>query len=79
MDIHRGVSQPDPEQLQALIEHQHQVEHQLMAARERERREVLALAPILCSCERRFTPGSASWNGCLVHGEFLILPDGRIL
>jgi hypothetical protein len=70
---------PDPDQLAAMMAQRERVEHEMARLQLAERAANLAWGAILCSCEHRFTPGRPAWADCLVHGMFVIRPDGTIL
>lgn len=56
-------------------------EHQRLAGEMQasDRRDVIRLAAILCSCDHRYAPGLPSIYGCMVHGAFMITADGDVL
>lgn len=74
-----GENYTDPPVLAQMLARAHEIEQLMIEQQMADRRTVLAWAPILCSCERRYVPGSPSWADCLVHGVFLIHPDGTTL
>ena len=69
----------DPAQLAAMLTRAHEVEALMIEQQMADRRRVLAWAAILCSCERKYTPGRPAAADCIVHGTFIVHPDGTTL
>jgi hypothetical protein len=70
---------PGPEQVEQMLAEQQRLTHMMIEQQLADRRRVLAWSAILCSCDQRYVPGTPSWADCLVHGVFLVHPDGTIL
>jgi hypothetical protein len=77
--------QPDASrEQQALQAHARRVQAETTRLEQAERRTVLLYAWLYCRCNRRFT-----WNdgesaqppqaGCIVHGQFMITPEGEFI
>jgi hypothetical protein len=64
---------PDDAQMAAMAAHARDCHERALAVETELRTTRLRFAPMLCTCSRG-DPGE-----CLVHGQFLILPDGRVL
>lgn len=70
---------PDPARLAQLLAERERVEQMMTELQLAERRQNLAWAPILCSCERRYQPGEPGMGGCIIYGMIVMRPDGTIL
>jgi hypothetical protein len=74
-----GENYTDPALLAQMLARAREIESMMVEQQMTDRRTVLAWAPILCSCERRYVPGTPSWASCIVHGVFVVHPDGTTL
>lgn len=69
-----AAPEPDPEQQKAIDDYRAAVQ----AAQVAERELVTGRwACLYCTCALRRRPAQGAQEGCLVHGGFLLTPDGR--
>jgi hypothetical protein len=69
-------SETSPELLAAMAAQARELSSRHVAMETEIRRGILHWAAILCTCPPWFgQPG----DHCVVHGQFAVLPDGRIL
>ena len=69
----------DPAALARMLAERERIGQLMVEQQLADRRRVLAWSAILCSCDPRYVAGTPSQADCLVHGVFLIHPDGTII